>query len=114
MAQPEKKVKDAIKKRMLAQHPGTWSYMPVQTGFGQHGIPDHIFCVPITITEEMVGAELGAFVAIEAKTETGKLSRFQTIQLQAIEAAGGIAEVVYGIGDSLERALTRIKEDIKG
>ena len=111
MAQPEKKVKDAIKKAMLAQHPGTWSYMPVQTGFGQHGIPDHIFCVPVMITEEMVGQTLGAFVAIEAKTETGKLSKYQQLQLLSIEAAGGIAEVIYGKGQSLINAFQRIQDN---
>jgi len=112
MPQPEKKVKDAIKKRMQKLFPRIWGYMPVQTGFGQHGIPDHIFCVPMTITPDMVGKELGVFVAIEAKTEVGKLSKYQEIQIRQIGEAAGIAEVVYGKDESLDAAINRILEEL--
>ena len=96
MAQPEKKVKAEIKNQMKEAFPECWGYMPVQTGYGVHGIPDHIYCVPIIITPNMVGREIGVFVAIEAKTEKGKLSSNQESRISEIIKAKGIAGVVYG------------------
>lgn len=113
MTQPEKKVKDAIKRKMQKLFPRLWGYMPVQTGFGQHGIPDHLFCVPMTVTPDMVGKEIGVFVAIEAKTETGKLSKYQEIQIRQIAEAGGFVDVVYGKDESLDRALDRLQEELQ-
>lgn len=100
MSQPEAKVKKKIKALMLKAFPGLWSFMPVQTGYGQHGIPDHLFCVPMKITQAMVGNTAGVFVAIEAKTDKGKLSKFQTLELKKIRESRGLSFVVYGEADA--------------
>jgi len=92
----EKDVKKAIKKTMLELFPDAWHIMVVPTGYGVNGIPDHLFCVPITITQGMVGKELGIFIAIEAKSPIGKLSPLQRIQINKILKAKGHAQVVRG------------------
>lgn len=97
---PEGKVKEEIKRvlhtlgimpasragAMTALHRG-WYYMPVSNGMGTHGIPDFI------------GHCDGRFFAIEAKTETGKLSAFQAVQVDALRRTGAAIFVAYGSGD---------------
>ena len=88
---PEGRVKDAIKKMLKAA--GWYWFMPVSNGLGKHGIPDIIACKPTVITPDMVGQRVGLFVGIECKAP-GKLSTVTPLQereLEAIEAAGGIA-----------------------
>ena len=105
---PEGRVKDNIKKWMAKYFPNAWSYMPVQTGYGVNGIPDHIYCVPVTITPEMVGETVGLFVGIEAKTVKGKMSPSQTIQKDNIREAEGFYRTVWG-SDDIEEALCSLK-----
>lgn len=91
---PEGRVKEGIKT--ILKFAKAWFFLPVSNGMGKHGIPDVIACVPITITKEMVGLQVGLFVAIEAKA-LGKVDQAtpsQLNQIAAIRAAGGIAEVV--------------------
>jgi len=111
MTQPEKKVKNSIKKSVLDRFPGTWMYMPVQTGYGQHGIPDFVCCVPVVISQEMVGKRIGAFVGIEAKTETGKLSKMQSYQINAIADASGVAVVIKGEVE-IDKVISLIEESL--
>lgn len=68
----EPRVKDGIKKALAKWN--AWYYMPVQMGMGEGGIHDFIACVPMTITQDMVGKTIGAFVSIEAK-ETGLVQK---------------------------------------
>lgn len=75
-----------------------WYYMPVQSAFGVHGIPDYILCVPTKITQEMVGGTIGRFAALETKSECGVLSDHQAIQRANILRATG----EYHIVDNLE------------
>ena len=77
---PEGKVKDGIKKVLDAI--GAWYFMPSMTGYGRAGIPDFIVCYK------------GRFIAIEAKAEHGKLTKWQERELHAIQAAGGEATVI--------------------
>jgi len=99
----EPKVKDKIKAwydRLQA-----WSYAPVQNGMGVHGIPDRVGCVPVVITQDMVGKVFGMFVAIEAKGEgrRGEKDRGctpnQVAQLTGIGKANGVALVCDGDED---------------
>jgi len=96
MSTPESKVKTWIKQWLERRIPKAWRYMPVPTGYGQRGIPDFILCVPITVTQEMVGHTIGAFVGIEAKAPQGVLSHYQRHQIDAIRTASGIAVVIKG------------------
>ena len=84
---------------------GAWSYAPIQTGMGVHGIPDRVGVVPIIITPEMVGKRIGLFVGIESKrpgrrTEQDRgLSKHQKMVMDAINAADGVAIVCDGQED---------------
>lgn len=79
-----------------------WSYAPIQTGMGAHGIPDRVGCVPVRITQEMVGSVVGLFVAVEAKRpgrrgeKNAGATGQQIDQLRGIIDAGGIAMLVDG------------------
>jgi len=114
MATPESKVKAKIKRTMKKNHPGSWSFMPVQMGYGQHGIPDHIYCVPMTIRPEHVGKTIGVFVGIEAKADSGRLSRHQAKQINDIREATGLAFVVRGVGERFAITMARLNRLIKG
>ena len=95
MSQLEDKTKKAVKKAFLELSPVIYQIMPA-TGFGgRKGIPDHIACLPVIITQEMVGQTFGAFLGVEAKKPKGKLHGLQPLNLSQITAAGGFAQVVY-------------------
>ena len=108
----EKVVKVHTKRRLLKLYPDAWVYMPVQTGYGQHGIPDFIACVPVEITQEMVGKKVGVFVGLETKREGGKLSAFQELQLDAIKKAAGIGLVVTGIKEMFETSFALLRSKL--
>jgi len=84
---------------------GAWSYAPIQTGMGVHGIPDRIGCVPIVVTPEMIGKTVGLFVAIEAKKPGRRrekdrgLSAHQQYNLDYIQLTSGIAICCDGVDD---------------
>jgi hypothetical protein len=98
---------------------GAWSYAPIQTGMGTHGIPDRIGCVPIVVTHKMVGEKLGLFVAVEAKRPGRRgeyargLSRHQKNNLAVINLAGGLAICCDG-ADDLQLLELRIQELANG
>lgn len=88
---PEGKVKQAVRE-VLAKR-GCYWFFPMQNGLGRVGIPDIIACLPVTITNEMVGKKIGVFVGIETKAP-GKLSRItanQKKELDAIADHGGVS-----------------------
>jgi hypothetical protein len=88
---PEGRVKEAAKR--LLKKLGIWFFMPVQTGRGVGGVPDFVCCVPVVVTQDMVGQTIGVFVAPEAKApgKRGNLSDLQQRQIAAIHKAGGVA-----------------------
>ena len=89
----EKVVKKQIKD--VFNSLGIWNFSPLQN-MGQGGIPDHIASMPVTITQDMVGIEVGIFIAVEAKSMSGKVSALQKIQLEAIADAKGATFLVRG------------------
>lgn len=96
----EPKVKQLVKDWFDAR--GAFSWAPVSNGFGVHGIPDRVGCVPIVVTPEMVGRRIGVFVAIEckgsdrAREKDRGVSPQQLMRIKEIHAAGGIAAAIYG------------------
>lgn len=90
----------ALVKRWFDEH-GAWHYAPIQNGMGVHGIPDRIGCVPIVVTEAMVGKRIGMFVAVECKAphrineKDGGMSKHQANNIRAIDEAGGIGLVAH-------------------
>ena len=94
----------ALVKKTLDSHKA-WSYAPIQTGMGAHGIPDRIACVPVKITEAMVGQTVGLFVGVEAKRpgrrgeKNAGATGQQINQLREIIDAGGVALLIDGKED---------------
>ena len=94
---PEGRVKDKIKKFFAEWFAKAFIYMPVMSKFGKRGAPDFIVCLPIVVTQDMVGEEIGLFVGVEAKTTTGKMSPMQREVKKNILAAEGLYFTVYGL-----------------
>lgn len=100
---PEGKVKAATKKWL--NNKGAFSFAPVSNGMGVHGIPDYIACVPVEITADMVGLQLGLFVGLEVKApgRRGQANRGcsapQLFRAAEICGAGGVFSVVDGDED---------------
>lgn len=75
---------------------GGWVFKVHGNEFTGAGIPDLVGCLPLTITEDMVGDTIGVFVALEDKRDEDHEA--STIQLQTIEEikkAQGYAKVVH-------------------
>lgn len=70
------------------------------------GSSDLIGYLPVTIGPEHVGQTLAVFVAIEAKTETGRLRPEQRQFLDVVQGHGAIAGVVRSVEDA--EALLRV------
>ena len=91
----ENHVKDLVREWYKAR--GAWHYAPIQNGLGEHGIHDRVGCIPIVVTQEMVGKTIGLAVTIEAKKpgRRGELRRgmsvHQQLQMEAVRAAGGLS-----------------------
>lgn len=104
LIETENDVKALVKK--VFDQARAWSYAPIQTGMGVHGVPDRIACVPVTITPEMVGSTVGLFVAVEAKrparrgTKLGGATGAQVNIMREIIDAGGVAMLADGKADA--------------
>lgn len=48
----------------------------------------------VVITPDMVGKKIAQFFSVETKTETGKMSKFQKVWRDNVNAAGGLAVTV--------------------
>jgi hypothetical protein len=89
----ERNVKEKVKRIIKCYEARTrclwWSYWPVQTGFGKHGIPDCLLCVQ------------GQLVAIETKVDHKQPTVRQWHQLAEIENSQGISLVIdqYNLAD---------------
>lgn len=111
----ENDVKDSIKQWLDRRN--AWSYAPIQNGMGVIGIHDRIACLPVTVTEAMVGKRIGLFLSIEAKAPGRRgeddrgLSKHQRRHMNAIHMAKGISLVCDGLEDlgELEQLLDRLQ-----
>lgn len=86
----EGNVKDEVKE--LLDRKKAYYFMPIP--MHNAGVPDIISCVPIKITDKMIGKTIGAFVGIETKYGRGDVTGLQHDHLSRILAAGGEALVV--------------------
>ena len=75
---------------------GGWVFKVHGNEFTGSGIPDLVGCIPLTITEEMIGDTIGAFVAIEDKRDhSHEPSPIQVHTIEEIKKAKGYSLVVY-------------------
>lgn len=98
----ESTVQRAIQKFWRTVMKG-WVFKVHGNEFTGSGIPDLVGCLPITITEDMVGLRVGIFVALEVKRDNNEEASI--IQLQTIEeikAACGYSEVVHSVEEAKE------------
>lgn len=99
----EAAVKKDLKKRFAAW--GAWHFSPPASAYGRSGIPDHVVCVPVVVTQAMVGKRLGLFVGVEAKAEGRRgeenagLSALQIEQLRGISEAEGLSVRADSLAD---------------
>lgn len=98
----EADTKAAVVKLFKEMWPNSWGFMPMGGAFGKRGVPDHVHCVDVVITPEMVGKTYGMFVAVESKRPGGKPSPAQLVQVEAIRAAHGKAGFVYNANTDIE------------
>ena len=66
------------------------------------GSSDLIGWRTVAVTPDMVGKRVAVFAAIEAKTESGRLTLKQRNFLDAVRAAGGIAGVARTVEEAAE------------
>ncbi len=66
------------------------------------GSSDLVGWLPLTVTPDMVGQRLAVFVAVEAKTASGRVSPAQVAFLRAVNDAGGRGHVVRGVDELVE------------
>lgn len=80
----------------LQDRQGRW----VRYGVANPGGADLIGYLPVTVTPEMVGRELAVFVAIEAKSDTGRLRPEQQQFLKVVQGHGGLVCVARSLTDA--------------
>lgn len=66
------------------------------------GSSDGIGYLPTVVTQEMVGKTIAIFLALEAKTDSGKLTPPQAKFIDVINKAGGIAGVARNEEEALD------------
>jgi|GWRWMinimDraft_5_1066013.scaffolds.fasta_scaffold14849_2 hypothetical protein len=80
---------------------------------GEVGASDLICCVPILITQEMVGKTLGVFAAIETKKINDKTAKgrkeSQDKFINRVQALGGIAGIARSTED-VEKLISEKKK----
>jgi hypothetical protein len=75
---------------------GRW----VQFGVAHPGGSDLIGYRTLVITPDMVGQHVAQFVALEVKTETGRLSEVQQRFLNHVNVVGGLGAVVRSVDEA--------------
>lgn len=88
----ERDVKERMKEIFDAAR--IWWFMYVPIGYGKSGIPDFITCVPVKITQDMVGKTYGFFFAPEAKFDSNEPSDLQATQMKLIKNASGATCII--------------------
>ena len=84
MPGPEAIVKTWIRTKLKKALPDIYIANIHQSMYSSKGIPDLLLCYN------------GRFVGLEVKTDKGRLSKLQELELNKIRMAKGIAIVIYG------------------
>lgn len=105
----EAPVKKKINKMLKYLWPDIWIFMPVQTGMGEGGIPDHIGIAPVVVTQKMVGETYGMGIFVEAKKPYHRPTLLQYTQLARLVKVGCFANYCSGPEDlpMLKRTLEK-------
>lgn len=93
----------------LQDKKGSW----IKYGVCNPGGSDLIGWSEVQVTPQMVGKTVCIFTAVEAKSETGRLSQHQKAFLDAVKAAGGVAIIARSVED-LEQALGELEKWVPG
>ncbi len=83
---------------------GSSTYEPLRVGLGV-GTSDLIGLVSVTVTPDMVGKKFAQFLAVEVKTETGRIRPEQQRFIDAVNELGGrafVARSVQEVRDGIE------------
>jgi hypothetical protein len=91
MKTPESYEKDTICKYLKSI--AAWFFRPYMAGFGKSGVPDIVACVPVVVTQDMVGMRIGVFVGLEVKRDGKGPTELQKARMLEIVNSGGIAAV---------------------
>jgi hypothetical protein len=108
----EKQTKDAVKKMLKSVNADVYEIMPATGYGGKIGIPDHLACMPVVITADMVGQTYGMFIAVESKKPKGELHGLQPLNIAKIIKSSGFAQVAQG-KDDVPRVEAAIRERFK-
>ncbi len=85
-------------KRRLSTPPGMSA--PIMLGWLVDHSSDWIGYRSVIVTADMVGKPIAQFVAIESKAGKNKADKGQQDFIDAVNAAGGVAGVVYNANDA--------------
>ena len=107
MRSPEGREKDDIDRFLKPTR--VWYFKPATYGLGKSGVSDIIGCIPVTITEQMVGKEIGVFFACEVKRPMKEPTLLQRNRIIDIENAGG-----KGTWGTAEMVIPDLKKWIAG
>jgi hypothetical protein len=99
---PEMLVHKWLKTQLIKKYPDVYVYKPRAGTYGKRGVPDFLCCIN------------GLFVAIEVKTNHGKLTLSQEAELMKISVAGGLSYTIYGKNiDTLEKIFQDIEDTVR-
>ena len=96
---PEGKVKDKV-VAILKEH-GAYYFFPATGGYGRSGVPDIVCCFQ------------GRFIAFECKAGKNTVTALQAREINAIEAAGGVAFVIYEDNVQLVSSILKLLKEGK-
>lgn len=99
---PEGRIKRKIIAWIKETWPDSYAFRYPAGMFGRAGVPDIIACIE------------GFFVAIEVKSEVGRVTGIQMLELKSIQKAKGIAVLIYGFDTvKLEKLRVIINDRVK-
>ena len=97
---PEAKIKKQIKSYLIKTYPDSIFFFPASNRYSQIGVSDLIGCID------------GKFIAIEVKTNVGRVTEMQRRFIDSVLKAGGVAGVCRSVEDVEELLKNRIASHV--